>query len=91
MFGAAMIVIFAALAWTLANMVPFFYVFDLLGLMRVDKEEEEMGLDEVFHGGLAYDHDEGIDVDTRETIVELSKRCAPSMCSRPGNPQPWTL
>ena len=76
MLGAALIVIFATLVWTLGNMGPFFYVLNFLGLMRVTRDEEEIGLDCAFHGGAAYDHDEGADEETRDTLVDICKQCA---------------
>lgn len=57
MLGAALIVIAATAAWTLAHMVPFFYGMRTLGLLRVAEDEELMGLDRSHHGGSAYDTD----------------------------------
>jgi hypothetical protein len=76
MLGAALVVIFAALAWTLGHMLPFFYAFLFLKQLRISKDEEEQGLDRLLHGGWAYDHEEGIDEDTRDTVVNLCKQCA---------------
>lgn len=59
MLGAALIVIAATAAWTLAHMIPFFYGMRALGLLRVAEEEELMGLDRSHHGGSAYDTDLG--------------------------------
>ena len=36
------------------NMTPFFALLKGLGLFRVSAEVEEMGMDEVEHGGSAY-------------------------------------
>lgn len=77
MLSAALVLILAATAWTLGNMVPFFYALRSLKVMRVSEEDEEIGLDCAYHGGHAYDHDEGADEDTRKTIVHLVKQCAP--------------
>jgi hypothetical protein len=55
MLGAAIVVILATIAWTLGHMVPFFYVMQRLGLLRVSEKEEVMGLDKSHHGGSAYD------------------------------------
>lgn len=59
MLGAAVVVILATLGWTLAHMLPFFYVMRALGLLRVAEAEELMGLDKSHHGGSAYDMDVG--------------------------------
>eukprot|EP00892_Ulva_mutabilis_P004947 jgi/Ulvmu1/2824/UM142_0022.1 len=55
MLGAALAVIAATLLWTLAHMVPFFYVMRALGLLRVAEAEELVGLDKSHHGGSAYE------------------------------------
>lgn len=76
MLLAAGVAIIAAAAWTLGMMVPFFYALMSAGVMRVSDEEEEVGLDRAFHGGHAYDHDEGADEDTRDTVINLCKQYA---------------
>ncbi|KAK9862455.1 hypothetical protein WJX84_006465 [Apatococcus fuscideae] len=40
--------------WVLCNMLPFFYLLKVLGLFRVNPEDETLGLDESYHGGSAY-------------------------------------
>jgi Amt family ammonium transporter len=40
--------------WVAANMIPFFYIFKVLGMLRISAEEEAMGLDASKHGGSAY-------------------------------------
>lgn len=40
--------------WVAANMIPFFYIFRMLGMLRISAEEEAMGLDASKHGGSAY-------------------------------------
>lgn len=75
MLFAAVVVIIAALFWTLVNMYPFFYVLNWLGLMRVSEKEELAGLDDAFHAGPAYDHQEGCGCE--DAVFSLEKRCAP--------------
>ena len=41
-------------------MIPFFYVFKMLGMLRISAEEEQAGLDASKHGGSAYNYDGGI-------------------------------
>ena len=35
-------------------MLPFFFLLKVLGLFRVNPEDETIGLDESYHGGSAY-------------------------------------
>ena len=46
--------------WVSANMIPFFYAFKMLGMLRISAEEEQAGLDASKHGGSAYNYDGGI-------------------------------
>lgn len=48
-FGALVIIL-----WTLACSTLIFFPLWLSGLLRVSKEIEERGMDEVYHGGLGY-------------------------------------
>lgn len=41
--------------WVGAIMTPFFFVLNRVGMLRVDKLEEEVGLDISAHRGAAYD------------------------------------
>ena len=43
-----------AAGWVLGNMLPFFYLLKVLGMLRVKPEDETIGLDESYHGGSAY-------------------------------------
>jgi hypothetical protein len=54
LLGVAIVMILAIAGWTLAHMVPFFFVLRALGLLRVGEEEEMLGLDMSHHGGAAY-------------------------------------
>lgn len=40
LFGAAVVTGIAVVAWVLGHMVPFFYVLKLIGMLRVDEEDE---------------------------------------------------
>jgi Amt family ammonium transporter len=40
--------------WVLGNMIPFWYVLKLTGLLRATADEEALGLDSSHHGGSAY-------------------------------------
>lgn len=47
--------------WVLANMIPFWLILKVCGLLRVPANEETLGLDDSYHGGSAYpgqQHDE---------------------------------
>ena len=41
-------------AWVLGNMVPFWLLLKVTGLLRVPSDEEIVGLDHSYHGGSAY-------------------------------------
>jgi len=41
-------------AWVLGNMVPFWLILKVTGLLRVPSDEEIVGLDHSYHGGSAY-------------------------------------
>merc|ERR1712187_426408 len=43
------------IGWVACTMTPFFLALNLLGMLRVDPEEEELGLDLSHHRGAAYD------------------------------------
>jgi Ammonium Transporter Family len=47
-------------AWTVALIGPFFYVMNVLGLLRISAEEEIVGNDVSKHGGVAYPIDAAI-------------------------------
>jgi ammonium transporter, Amt family len=47
-------------AWTVALIGPFFYVMNVLGLLRISAEEEIIGNDVSKHGGVAYPIDAAI-------------------------------
>jgi Amt family ammonium transporter len=47
-------------AWVTVNMVPFFYIFKMMGALRISAEEEQAGLDASKHGGSAYNYDGGL-------------------------------
>lgn len=55
LFGAALVLIIVESIWVLGHMVPFFYLMNHLGLLRVDEGEERTGLDVSHHGGAAYE------------------------------------
>ena len=45
--------------WTAANMGAFFGLLKVTGLFRVDPKDEEEGLDHSYHGGSAYEDNNG--------------------------------
>lgn len=57
LLACAIVLILAITGWTLAHMMPFFFVLNKLGMLRVDEAEERMGLDVSHHGGSAYEAD----------------------------------
>ena len=54
MMGAQVVGVAAVTGWVCANMCPFFVILNCLGIFRVSKEVEEIGMDESEHGGGAY-------------------------------------
>lgn len=52
--------ILAITAWVCGMMGLFFYVFKLVGKLRISPEEEQAGLDVSKHGGSAYNYDHGL-------------------------------
>ncbi|KAK9810023.1 hypothetical protein WJX72_003542 [[Myrmecia] bisecta] len=52
--GANVIWILVIAGWTLAMMVPFFKLLDVLGLLRVSPQDQMLGVDVSHHGGSAY-------------------------------------
>lgn len=54
LLGCQIIGICVIFGWVAANMIPFFYIFKMLGMLRISAEEEGMGLDASKHGGNAY-------------------------------------
>ena len=54
-------------AWVSANMIPFFFVFKVLGMLRISAEEEQAGLDASKHGGSAYNYDGGVKANAEKT------------------------
>ena len=51
---SSVVALLGVTAWVAATMTPFFYVMKVLGIFRVPKEVEELGLDDSKHGGSAY-------------------------------------
>ena len=76
LLASALVTMLAATAWTLGNMLPFFFLLNRVGLMRVEPEDEERGLDIAFHGGFAYDQDSGSH-DSNMELLALTKTYAP--------------
>jgi len=54
LLAAQLIGIMTIAAWTMGMLGAFFGTFKKFGLLRVDEEEELVGLDESKHGGSAY-------------------------------------
>jgi Amt family ammonium transporter len=54
LLAAQLIGIMTIAAWTMGMLGAFFGTFKKFGLLRVDEEEELLGLDESKHGGSAY-------------------------------------
>jgi len=54
LLAAQLIGILTIAAWTMGMLGAFFGTFKKFGLLRVDEEEELLGLDESKHGGSAY-------------------------------------
>ena len=65
LLGCQIIGICVIFGWVAANMIPFFYVFKMFGMLRISAEEEAMGLDASKHGGAAYNGTEGSDAPKR--------------------------
>ena len=59
--------ILSIFAWVSANMIPFFYVFKMFGMLRISAEEEQAGLDASKHGGSAYNYDGGVKANKEQT------------------------
>eukprot|EP01025_Chloroclados_australasicus_P052480 TRINITY_DN611_c0_g1_i4.p1 TRINITY_DN611_c0_g1~~TRINITY_DN611_c0_g1_i4.p1 ORF type:complete len:509 (-),score=85.30 TRINITY_DN611_c0_g1_i4:417-1844(-) len=76
LLGAAIVGIVVIFGWVSVHMVPFFFVMKILGLLRVDPEEEVEGLDTSHHGGSAYpdvkssNAEQLANMDVRLTAVE---------------------
>jgi ammonium transporter, Amt family len=51
---------FVTAAWTLGLLLPFFYVLNFAGILRISAEEEIIGNDVSKHGGVAYPIDSAI-------------------------------
>lgn len=54
LLGANLVLVLVVTGWVLTLMIPFFFILKQVGLLRVDPEEEHMGLDVSHHGGSAY-------------------------------------
>ncbi|KAK9809380.1 hypothetical protein WJX73_010467 [Symbiochloris irregularis] len=54
LLGAQIIYFCWIVGWVLGNMLPFFFILKILGILRVPAEEETLGIDESYHGGHAY-------------------------------------
>jgi Amt family ammonium transporter len=57
LMGIQLIAVLFIFAWTGVTMGAFFYVLNMLGLLRIDPLEEEVGMDISRHKGSAYDMD----------------------------------
>ncbi len=57
--------------WVAVNMIPFFYVFKMLGMLRISAEEEQAGLDASKHGGSAYNYEAGKQKDNKDAAPGL--------------------
>merc|ERR1712110_745561 len=60
------------IGWCTAIMLPFFFLLNLFGLLRVDSLEEEVGLDISHHKGAAYDLDGPSKTDVEELVTRHS-------------------
>ncbi|GAX79847.1 hypothetical protein CEUSTIGMA_g7287.t1 [Chlamydomonas eustigma] len=68
-------------AWCTVNMVPFFYLFKILGVLRISAEEEQAGLDASKHGGSAYNYEGGIVRKACRGFMTISGKGLRSACT----------
>lgn len=68
MLGAQIVGILFIFGWTMATMIPFFYMLKILGWLRIDRLEEEVGMDVSIHKGHAY----SIDTPNPELVDQLN-------------------
>jgi len=57
LLGANVVGIIVIILWTCGLIGPFFYIFKLLGMLRISPEDELIGNDISKHGGAAYPQD----------------------------------